>query len=83
VNRGEGAAVTPLYEDMVHGTRETLAAFGGAVIFVLLIGCANVVLSILGGALGVLLAVWGMPLQVRTVPVHTAFSTRLAMGASG
>jgi putative ABC transport system permease protein len=120
LNRGEGAAVTPLYEDLVSGTRETLAAFGVAVVFVLLIGCANVsnlllsqavrrqreiairsalgasrgrlvkqflveslVLSIFGGALGVLLAVWGMPLLVRTVPVHTAFSTRLAMGGLG
>ena len=120
LNRGEGAAVTPLYEDLVSGTRETLAAFVVAVVFVLLIGCANVsnlllsqavrrqreiairaalgasrmrlvkqflveslVLSIFGGALGVLLAVWGMPLLVRTVPVHTAFSTRLAMGGLG
>src|ERR1022692_3435859 len=120
LNRGEGAAVTPLYEDLVSGTRETLSAFGVAVVFVLLIGCANVsnllwsqavrrqreiairsalgasrgrlvkqflveslVLSIFGGALGVLLAVWGMPLLVRTVPVHTAFSTRLAMGGLG
>src|ERR1039457_6829136 len=120
LNRGEGAAVTPLYEDLVSGTRETLSAFGVAVVFVLLIACANVsnlllsqavrrqreiairaalgasrvrlvkqllveslVLSILGGALGVLLAVWGMPLLVKTVPVHTAFSTRLAMGGLG
>src|ERR1017187_8457882 len=42
LNRGEGAAVTPLYEDLVSGTRETLAAFGVAVVFVLLIACANV-----------------------------------------
>jgi len=120
LNRGEGAVVTPLYEDLVSGTRETLAAFGVAVVFVLLIGCANVsnlllsqavrrqreiairgalgasrmrllkqflveslVLSVCGGALGVLLAVWGMPLLVRMVPVHTAFSTRIAMGGLG
>jgi putative ABC transport system permease protein len=120
LNRGEGATVRPLHEDMVGGTRETLSAFGVAVVFVLLIACANVsnlllsqavrrqreiairsalgasrgrlvkqflveslALSILGGALGVLLAVWGMPLLVRTVPVHTAFSTRLAMGGLG
>ena len=112
--------VIPLDKDMVGGTRGTLAAFGVAVVFVLLIGCANVsnlllsqavrrqreisiraalgasrlrlvkqflveslVLSILGGTLGILLAVWGMPLLVRTVPVHTAFSTRLAMGGLG
>jgi putative ABC transport system permease protein len=120
LNRGEGAMVTPLHEDMIGGTRETLAAFTIAVVFVLLIGCANVsnllmsqavrrqreiairsalgasrvrlvkqflveslVLSIFGGSLGVLLAVWGMPLLVRMVPVHTAFSTRLAMGGLG
>jgi len=120
LNRGEGAMVVPLQEDMVGGTRETLAAFSVAVVFVLLIGCANVanlllsqavrrqkeiairaalgasrmrlvkqflaeslVLSAFGGALGVLLAIWGMPLLVRTVPVHTAFSTRLAVGGLG
>src|ERR1039457_1250319 len=116
LNRGEGARVIALYENLEFGTRETLVAFGAAVVFVLLIGCANVsnlllsqavrrqreiairsalgasrmrlvrqflveslVLSICGGALGVLVAVWGMPLLVSTVPVHTAFSTRLAM----
>jgi putative ABC transport system permease protein len=112
--------VIPLHEALVSGTRETLVAFGAAVVFVLLIGCANVsnlllcqavrrqreiairsalgasrmrlvkqflveslVLSICGGALGVLLAVWGMPLLVSTVPVHSAFSTRVAMGGLG
>jgi putative ABC transport system permease protein len=120
LNRGEGAAVIPLYEDMVYGTRQTLAAFGAAVVFVLLIACANVanlllsqavrrqreiairsalgatrarlvrqflveslVLSICGGALGVFLAVWGLPLLARAVPAHTAFSTRLTMGGLG
>src|ERR1039458_4464887 len=34
LNRGEGATVRPLHEDMVGGTRETLAAFGVAVSFV-------------------------------------------------
>lgn len=41
-NLGEGASVRPLYEDLVSGTRETLTAFGAAVVFVLLIACANV-----------------------------------------
>jgi putative ABC transport system permease protein len=119
-NRGEGAMVTSLSEDMTGGTRKTLGAFVVAVTFVLLIACANVsnlllsqavrrqreiairaalgasrmrlvkqflvesvVLSVCGGTLGVLVAVWGMPLLVRMAPVHTPFSTRLAMGGLG
>jgi putative ABC transport system permease protein len=120
LNRGEGASVIPLHELLVFGASETLAAFGIAVVFVLLISCANVsslllsqavrrrreiairsalgasrlllmkqflveslALSICGGALGVLLAVWGMPLLMRAAPVHTVFSTRLDMGGLG
>jgi len=41
LNRGEGAMVIPLSKDMSAGG-ETLAAFGVAVVFVLLIACANV-----------------------------------------
>ena len=119
-NRGEGAALTPLSDELTYGTGAPLTAFGGAVLFVLIIGCANVsnlllgqavrrrreiairsalgasrarllrqflvetlVLALAGGAAGVLLASWGMPLLVATVPVHSAFSERVAMGGIG
>ena len=119
-NRGEGAALTPLSDELIYGTGAPLTAFGGAVLFVLIIGCANVsnlllgqavrrrreiairsalgasrarllrqflvetlVLALAGGAAGVLLASWGMPLLVAAVPVHSAFSERVAMGGIG
>jgi putative ABC transport system permease protein len=40
----------------------------------------SMVLSFLGGALGLWLAWWGIPLLTAAAPVHTAFSTRIAMG---
>ncbi|MGD0668611.1 MAG: ABC transporter permease [Bryobacteraceae bacterium] len=120
LNRGEGAAIIPLHEELTGGTRKTLTAFGAAAFLVLLIACANVsnlllsqamrrrreiairsalgasrarlvmqflaeslVLATCGGAVGVLLATWGMPLLVRAAPAHTQLSTRLAMGGLG
>ena len=41
-NRGWGAAVTPLIEQVVSEARAALMVFAGAVTFVLLIACANV-----------------------------------------
>jgi len=41
-NRGEGATVTPLSEDLTSGTRQTLTAFSLAVVIVLIIACVNV-----------------------------------------
>ena len=119
-NRGEGASVTPLSEDLRSGTHRTLTAFTLAVVIVLIIACVNVsnlllsqgarrqreiairaalgasrrrlikqflveslVLSVCGGAAGVLLALWGMPLLVVAVPAHSAISTRVEMGGVG
>jgi len=96
-NKGRGANVISITDDTVGGLRRALLVVFGAVIFVLLVACANVanlllarssarqkeitirsaigagrgqlikqfliesvVLSFLGGALGLLLAVWGV-----------------------
>ncbi|SPF52693.1 conserved membrane hypothetical protein [Candidatus Sulfopaludibacter sp. SbA4] len=40
----------------------------------------SLVLSLSGGAMGLLLALWGIPLLTAAVPIHTAFSARIAAG---
>jgi predicted permease len=43
----------------------------------------SLLLSLGGAALGVVLAIWAIPLLVAAVPAHSAFSTRVAMGVVG
>ena len=95
-NKDQGAYVVPITDEIIGGIRPTLLMIFGAVIFVLLVACANVanlllarssvrfkeitirsaigaarrqiirqllteslVLALLGGGLGLLLAIWG------------------------
>lgn len=111
-----GIAPVPLQEELTGGSRQLLATLMCAVVFVLLIACANVssllvakssgrrkelamraalgstrwraarqfliesaLLSLIGGALGILLAFWGVPLLLAMSPAELPRSAEVRL----